>query len=104
RLCRAPPDGAGHQPLRREGAEHHRDENAEGDARLGETALRRAREQAFLSGVGEVHYGVADRARIVEVRGVIPAVREMLGATSGLKALAGTIRGDYSSSRQMNLV
>ncbi|MCA9264669.1 MAG: nucleoside-diphosphate kinase, partial [Planctomycetales bacterium] len=26
------------------------------------------------------------------------------GATSGLKAAAGTIRGDYSSSRQMNLV
>jgi nucleoside-diphosphate kinase len=28
----------------------------------------------------------------------------MLGATSGLKAAPGTIRGDYSSSRQMNLV
>ena len=28
----------------------------------------------------------------------------MLGATSGLKATAGTIRGDFSSSRQMNLV
>ena len=35
---------------------------------------------------------------------VIAVVREMLGATSGLKASAGTIRGDYSSSRQMNLV
>lgn len=35
---------------------------------------------------------------------VISVVREMLGATSGLKAAAGTIRGDYSSSRQMNLV
>ncbi len=35
---------------------------------------------------------------------VITVVREMLGATSGLKAAAGTIRGDYSSSRQMNLV
>jgi nucleoside-diphosphate kinase len=34
----------------------------------------------------------------------IRVVREMLGATSGLKAAAGTIRGDYSSSRQMNLV
>jgi nucleoside-diphosphate kinase len=31
-------------------------------------------------------------------------VREMLGATSGLQAAAGTIRGDFSSSRQMNLV
>jgi nucleoside-diphosphate kinase len=28
----------------------------------------------------------------------------MLGATSGLSAAAGTIRGDFSSSRQMNLV
>ena len=35
---------------------------------------------------------------------VIRVVREMLGATSGLKAASGTIRGDYSSSRQMNLV
>ena len=31
-------------------------------------------------------------------------VREMLGATSGLQAALGTIRGDFSSSRQMNLV
>ncbi|TWT93893.1 Nucleoside diphosphate kinase [Stieleria varia] len=35
---------------------------------------------------------------------VIQVVRDMLGATSGLKAAAGTIRGDFSSSRQMNLV
>lgn len=34
----------------------------------------------------------------------ITVVREMLGATNGLKAAAGTIRGDLSSSRQMNLV
>jgi nucleoside-diphosphate kinase len=35
---------------------------------------------------------------------VIRVVRDILGATSGLKAAAGTIRGDFSSSRQMNLV
>jgi len=42
----------------------------------------------------------------VAVEGVeaIRVVREMLGATSGLAALAGTIRGDFSGSRQMNLV
>ena len=34
----------------------------------------------------------------------ISVVREMLGATSGLKASPGTIRGDFSSSQQMNLV
>jgi nucleoside-diphosphate kinase len=43
-------------------------------------------------------------ATIFEGPEVIRVVREMLGATSGLKAAAGTIRGDYSSSRQMNLV
>jgi nucleoside-diphosphate kinase len=43
-------------------------------------------------------------AMIVEGLEAIRVVREMLGATSGLKASAGTIRGDFSSSRQMNLV
>ncbi len=33
-----------------------------------------------------------------------PEEGEMLGTTSGLKAAPGTIRGDFSSSRQMNLV
>ena len=43
-------------------------------------------------------------ALVVEGLEVIRVIRDMLGATSGLKAAAGTIRGDYSSSRQMNLV
>lgn len=43
-------------------------------------------------------------AMVLEGLEVIRVVREMLGATSGLKAAAGTIRGDYSGSRQMNLV
>ena len=43
-------------------------------------------------------------AAIVEGLEVIRVVRDMLGATSGLKAAAGTIRGDFSASRQMNLV
>jgi len=43
-------------------------------------------------------------AMVVEGLEAIKVVRDMLGATSGLKAAAGTIRGDYSSSRQMNLV
>ncbi len=43
-------------------------------------------------------------AAILEGLECIRVVREMLGATSGLKAAAGTIRGDFSSSRQMNLV
>jgi nucleoside-diphosphate kinase len=43
-------------------------------------------------------------AAVVEGLEAIRVVREMLGATSGLKAVAGTVRGDYSASRQMNLV
>lgn len=43
-------------------------------------------------------------AMAIEGLEAISVVRDMLGATSGLKAAAGTIRGDYSSSRQMNLV
>jgi len=43
-------------------------------------------------------------AMIVEGLDTVRVIREMLGATSGLKAAAGTIRGDFSSSRQMNLV
>ncbi|MBN1851159.1 MAG: nucleoside-diphosphate kinase [Pirellulales bacterium] len=43
-------------------------------------------------------------AAIIEGLEAIRVVREMVGATSGLLAEPGTIRGDYSSSRQMNLV
>ena len=43
-------------------------------------------------------------ATVIEGLEAIRIVRDLLGATSGLKAVAGTIRGDFSSSRQMNLV
>jgi nucleoside-diphosphate kinase len=43
-------------------------------------------------------------AAVVEGLDAILVVRGMLGATSGLEATSGTIRGDFSSSRQMNLV
>jgi nucleoside-diphosphate kinase len=43
-------------------------------------------------------------AMVVEGLEAIRVVRDMLGATNGLNAAPGTIRGDFSSSRQMNLV
>lgn len=43
-------------------------------------------------------------AMAVEGLDVIRLIRDMLGATNGLNAAPGTIRGDLSSSRQMNLV
>lgn len=43
-------------------------------------------------------------AMVLEGLDAIRVVREMLGKTNGLQAAPGTIRGDFSSSRQMNLV
>jgi nucleoside-diphosphate kinase len=43
-------------------------------------------------------------AMILEGPEVIRVIREMAGATNGLKASPGTIRGDFSSSQQQNLV
>ena len=43
-------------------------------------------------------------AMIVEGPEVIQVVRNMAGATNGLKANPGTIRGDFSASQQKNLV
>ncbi len=61
-------------------------------------------EKPFYPGLEKFITGSPVVAIIVEGLEVIRVVREMLGATSGLKAASGTIRGDYSSSRQMNLV
>jgi nucleoside-diphosphate kinase len=43
-------------------------------------------------------------AAIIEGPEAIAVVRSMVGATNGLKAAPGTIRGDFSCSQQMNLV
>lgn len=43
-------------------------------------------------------------AAVLEGLEAIRVVRDMLGATNGLNAAPGTVRGDFSSSRQMNLV
>ena len=43
-------------------------------------------------------------ALAIEGLEAIRVIRDMLGATNGLKAAPGTIRGDFSSSHQMNLV
>ena len=43
-------------------------------------------------------------AAIVEGPEAIRVVRDMVGPTNGLDAPPGTVRGDFGSSRQMNLV
>ncbi|MEC7567343.1 MAG: nucleoside-diphosphate kinase [Planctomycetota bacterium] len=61
-------------------------------------------EKPFYPGLEAFITGAPVVAMCIEGLDVIRVVRDMLGATSGLQADAGTIRGDYSSSRQMNLV
>lgn len=61
-------------------------------------------EKPFYPGLEAFITGAPVVAMVVEGLEVIRVVRDMLGATNGLKAAAGTIRGDFSSSRQMNLV
>jgi len=43
-------------------------------------------------------------AMIIEGPLAVRVVRDLVGVTSGLEATPGTIRGDFGSSRQMNLV
>lgn len=43
-------------------------------------------------------------AAVIEGPDVVRVVREMVGATHGLKAAPGTIRGEFSTSQQMNLI
>jgi nucleoside-diphosphate kinase len=43
-------------------------------------------------------------AMIIEGPDAIRVVRDMVGATNGLKADPGTIRGEFGTSQQMNLV
>ena len=61
-------------------------------------------EKPFYPGLEEFITGAPVVAIVAQGLDVIRVIREMLGATNGLQAAPGTIRGDYSSSRQMNLV
>ena len=61
-------------------------------------------EKPFYPGLESFITGAPVVALALEGLEVIRVVREMLGATNGLQAASGTIRGDFSSSRQMNLV
>ena len=61
-------------------------------------------EKPFYPGLEEFITGAPVVALVLEGLEVIRVVREMLGATNGLKAASGTIRGDFGASRQMNLM
>ncbi len=61
-------------------------------------------EKPFYPSLEKFITGAPVVAMVLEGLEAIRVVRDMLGATNGLKAAPGTIRGDFSSSRQMNLV
>jgi nucleoside-diphosphate kinase len=61
-------------------------------------------DKPFYPGLEAYITGAPIIAAVVEGLDAVRVVREMLGPTSGLAAPAGTIRGDFSSSRQMNLI
>jgi len=61
-------------------------------------------EKPFYPGLEAFITGGPIVAMVLEGLEAITVVRGMLGATNGIKAEAGTIRGDFSNSRQMNLV
>jgi len=61
-------------------------------------------EKPFYSGLEAFITGAPVLAMVIEGIEAIRVVRETLGTTNGRNAAPGTVRGDYSSSRQMNLV
>lgn len=58
----------------------------------------------FYPGLEEYITGGPVVAAILESPEAIAVVRRMVGPTNGIEAPAGTIRGDYSLSNQLNLV
>jgi len=61
-------------------------------------------DKPFYPGLETFITGAPVVAIVLEGFEAIRVVREMLGPTNGRNASAGTVRGDFGSSRQMNLV
>lgn len=61
-------------------------------------------DKSFYPGLEQFITAAPIIAMVVQGPDVIRVVRKLVGDTNGLKAPAGTIRGDYSISQQKNLV
>lgn len=61
-------------------------------------------QKAFYSGLENFVTAAPLVAAVIEGPEAIQVVRAMVGPTNGRNAPAGTIRGDFSTSRQMNLI
>ena len=104
RRSRTPPDRTPYCAFRGQGDQYCGDEIAASDPELSQQHYAEHVEKPFYGGLEEFITSSPVVALVLEGLDVIRVVREMLGATNGLTAAAGTIRGDFSSSRQMNLV
>ncbi|PJC66328.1 nucleoside-diphosphate kinase [Candidatus Beckwithbacteria bacterium CG_4_9_14_0_2_um_filter_47_11] len=62
------------------------------------------KEKAFFAGLKKFMQSSPIVAMLWEGIDAIPVVRKIVGATSGREAEAGSIRGDFSMSRQLNLI
>jgi nucleoside-diphosphate kinase len=71
---------------------------------LGEQHYGEHKEKPFFGGLIDFITGGPVVVGVLEGNEAITVVRTMLGATSGVAAAPGTIRGDYSISKQNNLL
>jgi nucleoside-diphosphate kinase len=58
----------------------------------------------FFPGLCEFITSTPVVAMVLEGQNAIPLSRQMIGATDPLNATSGTIRGDYTLDKQMNLI
>jgi nucleoside-diphosphate kinase len=74
------------------------------DRALGEKHYAEHKGKPFFEGLISFITGAPVVVGVLEGNEAITVVRTMLGATNGAAAAPGTIRGDYSISKQNNLV
>lgn len=74
------------------------------DRTLAEAHYAEHKERPFFNGLIEFLTGGPVIVGVLSGPDAIPVVRKMLGKTNGAEAEPGTIRGDYSNSKQNNLV
>ena len=74
------------------------------DRRLAETHYGEHQGKPFFEGLIEFITGGPVIVGVLEGNEAISVVRTMLGATNGVSAAPGTVRGDFSISKQNNLI
>ena len=74
------------------------------DRSLGEKHYAEHKDRPFFGGLIDFITGGPVVVGVLEGNEAVAVVRAMLGATNGVAAAPGTIRGDFSISKQNNLI